>query len=190
MPLKREESSIFFLPPTVLKQADVDAKTLQDAIPKIKALLSYLNLHDQDHLEACFSRVVRLMQYVVFLHHAKPQAANSWPRSMMFGSRPPWPISHFVSPLQGKSLNIMHQGARLAAAEHMGTANLSEPRIKPASTRPGKGLAAGEASGRTAVKIEKARKDAERLSNGEVLQRLQDVFIGYSSKPRLVAVGR
>ena len=37
-PLKREESSIFFLPPTVLKQADVDARTLLEAGPKVRLL--------------------------------------------------------------------------------------------------------------------------------------------------------
>ena len=58
MLLRREESSVF-LSPHVLKLAETEAQTLQDAAPKIKALLQYLRLHDPLHVEACLSRVVR-----------------------------------------------------------------------------------------------------------------------------------
>lgn len=85
---------------------------------------------------------------------------------------------------------MMHQGARLAAAEHMGSSNIASESKKPTVLRSGKVPGGLNGSNRTTAQIEKAKKEAEHLSSEEVFRRLNEIFVGYCSKPRLVATGR
>ena len=59
MLLRREDSSPFLSPRVLKLLSETGAQTLQEADPKIKALLQYLRLYDPLHVEACLSRVVR-----------------------------------------------------------------------------------------------------------------------------------
>ena len=86
---------------------------------------------------------------------------------------------------------MMHLGARLAAAEHMGSSQLSS-RPRPSeqhSHRGGGGQPASDAV-RSLAQIEAKRKQAERLEGHEVVMRMQATYLSYCSKPRLVATGR
>ena len=56
--------------------------------------------------------------------------------------------------------------------------------------RSGKGNGSVSGSSRSASLIEKAKKEAEHQSDEEIFRRLNEVFVGYCSKPRLVATGR